>query len=149
MQRKKFIEHVSWTGLGIVWAVGSNGLFTACKVGEQTAQTAQTSSKASPLSFVQISDTHIGFKKPANEHVNDTLQKTIAAINALAVPPAFVVHTGDITHLSKPEEFDLAKQLMSQLKVPLFTLAGEHDTIGVGVASSKELNLELAQSKDL
>jgi 3',5'-cyclic-AMP phosphodiesterase len=128
MHRKKFIEHVSWTGLGIVWAIGSNGLFTACKVGEQNSS--PTSSKASPLSFVQISDTHIGFKKPANEHVTDTLQKTIAAINALAVPPAFVVHTGDITHLSKPEEFDLAKQLMSQLKVPLFTLAGEHDTIG-------------------
>jgi 3',5'-cyclic-AMP phosphodiesterase len=127
MQRRKFIEHVSWTGLGIVWAVGSNGLFTACQAGEQTAQNA---SPASPLSFVQISDTHIGFKKPANEHVKETLQKTIDAINSLPVPPAFVVHTGDISHLSKPEEFDLAKQLLSQLKVPLFTLPGEHDTIG-------------------
>jgi 3',5'-cyclic-AMP phosphodiesterase len=127
MQRRKFMEHVSWTGLGIVWAVGSNGLFTACQVGEQTAQNTSTTS---PLSFVQISDTHIGFKKPANEHVTDTLQKTIDAINALPTPPAFVVHTGDISHLSKPAEFDLAKQLLSQLKVPLFTLPGEHDTIG-------------------
>ncbi len=127
MQRRKFIEHVSWTGLGIVWAVGSNGLFTACQVGEQTAQNTSTTS---PFSFVQISDTHIGFKKPANEHVTDTLQKTINAINALPTPPAFVVHTGDISHLSKPEEFDLAKQLLSQLKVPLVTLPGEHDTIG-------------------
>ncbi len=126
MQRRKFIEHVSWTGLGIVWAVGSNGLFTACQVGEQNEQ----KTSASPLSFVQISDTHIGFHKPANEHVTDTLQKTIDAINALSVPPAFVVHTGDISHLSKPEEFDLAKQLLSQLKAPLFTLPGEHDTIG-------------------
>jgi 3',5'-cyclic-AMP phosphodiesterase len=127
MQRRKFIEHVSWTGLGIVWAVGANGLFTACQAGEPTAQNPST---ASPLSFVQISDTHIGFKKPANEHVTETLQKTINAINALPVPPAFVVHTGDISHLSKPEEFDLAKQLLAQLKVPLFTLPGEHDTIG-------------------
>jgi len=78
MQRRKFIEYVSWTGLGIVWAVGGNGLLTACKVGEQTAQ---KSSTASPFSFVQISDTHIGFNKPANEHVTDTLQKTINAIN--------------------------------------------------------------------
>lgn len=127
MKRRKFIEHVSWTGLGIVWAVGENGLLTACQVGKQTAQ---KSSTAAPFSFVQISDTHIGFNKPANEHVTDTLQKTIDAINALPTPPAFVMHTGDISHLSKPEEFDRAKQLLSQLKVPLFTLPGEHDTIG-------------------
>jgi 3',5'-cyclic AMP phosphodiesterase CpdA len=127
MQRRKFIEHVGWTGLGIMWAVGANGIFTACQVGEPNTQ---KSSANSPFSFVQISDTHIGFNKPANEHVSDTLQKTINAINALPTPPAFVIHTGDISHLSKPEEFDQAKQLLSQLKVPLFTLPGEHDTIG-------------------
>ncbi len=127
MKRRKFIEHVSWTGLGIVWALGANGLFTACQVEEPTVQKASTTS---PLSFVQISDTHIGFHKPANEHVTDTLQKAINAINALPVQPAFVVHTGDISHLSKPAEFDQAKQLLSQLKAPLFTLPGEHDTIG-------------------
>jgi 3',5'-cyclic-AMP phosphodiesterase len=127
MNRKKFIEHLSWTGLGVIWAVGENGLLTACQVGQQTNK---TSAVTTPLSFVQISDTHIGFKKPANDHVDDTLQKTIDAINALATPPAFVIHTGDITHLSKPEEFDRAKQLLAQLKVPLFTIPGEHDTIG-------------------
>lgn len=127
MKRRKFISHVSWTGLGILWAVGENGLLTGCQVGKQMAQ---KSSTPAPLSFVQISDTHIGFNKPANEHVTDTLQKAIDAINALPTPPAFVVHTGDISHLSKPEEFDQAKQLLSQLKVPLFTLPGEHDTIG-------------------
>ncbi len=127
MKRRKFIEHVSWTGLGILWAVGENGLLTSCQVGDSTNQKSQN---ATPLSFVQISDTHIGFNKPANEHVIDTLQKTVHAINALPTPPAFVVHTGDISHLSKPEEFDQAKQILSQLKVPLFTLPGEHDTIG-------------------
>jgi 3',5'-cyclic AMP phosphodiesterase CpdA len=127
MKRRKFIEHVSWTGLGIIWAVSENGLLTACQVGAPTDGNASTTT---PLSFVQISDTHIGFHKPANEHVTDTLQKTIAAINALPVQPAFVVHTGDISHLSKPEEFDQAKQILSQLKAPLFTLPGEHDTIG-------------------
>jgi 3',5'-cyclic-AMP phosphodiesterase len=135
MERRKFLEHVSWTGLGIVWAVGANGLFTACKVGENsvaqkpTTQTSSTTPTA-PFSFVQISDTHIGFHKPANEHVNNTLQKTIEAINALPTQPAFVIHTGDISHLSKPAEFDQAKQLLTQLKAPLFTLPGEHDTIG-------------------
>lgn len=90
----------------------------------------KTAQATSSLSFVQISDTHIGFNKPANDHVTETLQQTIAAINSLPTPPSFVVHTGDITHLSKPEEFDRAKQILSQLKVPLFTLPGEHDTIG-------------------
>jgi 3',5'-cyclic AMP phosphodiesterase CpdA len=127
MERRKFIEHVSWTGLGIMWSIGANGLFSACHVEESNAQNPSTTL---PFSFVQISDTHIGFHKPANEHVTDTLQKTIDAINALSTPPAFVIHTGDISHLSKPEEFDQAKQLLSQLKVPLFTLPGEHDTIG-------------------
>jgi 3',5'-cyclic-AMP phosphodiesterase len=122
MERRKFIEHVGWTGLGIVWALSENGLLTARQVDASPAQKS--------FSFVQISDTHIGFHKPANEHVTDTLQKAINAINALPTPPAFVVHTGDISHLSKPEEFDQAKQLLSQLKVPLFTLPGEHDTIG-------------------
>ena len=126
MRRRKFLEHVGWTGLGIVWALGENGLLTAC----HTNTSGEQKSFTGPLSFVQISDTHIGFNKPANEHVTDTLQKAIAAINALPVQPAFVVHTGDISHLSKPAEFDLAKQLLSQLKAPLFTLPGEHDTIG-------------------
>lgn len=132
MQRRKFIEHVGWTGLGIVWAVGGNGLLTACQVGASTDSSTdqQSSTTTAPLSFVQISDTHIGFHKPANEHVTDTLQKAINAINALPVQPAFVIHTGDISHLSKPAEFDQAKQLLSQLKAPLFTLPGEHDTIG-------------------
>lgn len=62
--------------------------------------------------------------------VCDAFRATINAINALSTPPAFVIHTGDISHLSKPAEFDQAKQLLSQLKVPLFTLPGEHDTIG-------------------
>lgn len=127
MQRRKFINHVGWTGLGILWSVGANGLLNSCNTDESKVQ---GQSAASSLSFVQISDTHIGFNKPANEHVTATLQKAIDAINSLPIPPAFVVHTGDITHLSKPAQFDQAKQLLSQLKAPLFTLPGEHDTIG-------------------
>ncbi|MBV8883791.1 MAG: metallophosphoesterase [Chroococcidiopsidaceae cyanobacterium CP_BM_RX_35] len=127
MQRRKFINHVGWTGLGIVWAVSGENLLTSCTIGTSAAKKQLDSTS---LSFVQISDSHIGFHKPANEHVTATLQKAIDAINALPTPPAFVVHTGDITHLSKPAEFDQAKQLLSQLKVPLFTLPGEHDVIG-------------------
>jgi len=127
MHRRKFIEHVSWTGLGVLWTVGSNGLITGCQVRNSAAQ---KPSSSEALSFVQISDSHIGFNKPANGNVVATLDKAIKAINALPTPPAFVVHTGDITQLSKPTEFDQAKQVLSQLKVPLFTIPGEHDAIG-------------------
>ncbi len=127
MKRRKFIEHVGWTGLGILWVVGENGVLTSCKVGNSSGQKL---SNSATLSFVQISDTHLGFNKPANTHVAESLTKAINTINSLPTPPAFVVHTGDITHLSKPAEFDQAKQILSQLKVPLFTLPGEHDTIG-------------------
>jgi 3',5'-cyclic AMP phosphodiesterase CpdA len=78
--------------------------------------------------FVQLSDTHIGFHKEANPDVAHTLGLAIAQINALPELPAFTVHTGDITHLSKPEEFDLAAQLLGTLRSgDLHTVPGEHD----------------------
>jgi hypothetical protein len=83
---------------------------------------------AVPL-FVQISDTHIGFNKDANPDVKGTLSQTIDIVNAMPKQPALIIHTGDITHLSKPEEFDTAQQLMSRLRVTeLHTTPGEHDT---------------------
>ena len=133
MQRRKFIEHVSWTGLGIVWTLGSNGLIPACQtedIPKASNSNIPKASSSSALSFVQISDSHIGFNKPANENVIETLEKTVKSINNLATTPAFVMHTGDITHLSKPNEFDRAKQILSQLKAPMFTIPGEHDVIG-------------------
>ena len=93
-------------------------------------------SKASgvPL-FLQISDTHIGFDKPANPDVAGTLRQTIALVNAMPIKPALAIHTGDITHLSKASEFDAATQLLSGLNITeLHTVPGEHDvTDGPGV----------------
>src|SRR5580692_7122882 len=121
MKRDDFLKHVGWTGAGgIAWSLSGTGLFTA-----QRAQAAEGG-----LSFVQISDSHIGFARPENPDVAGTLQKTIDAINALPVQPSFVVHTGDVTHLSKPAQFDAAKQLLSTLKAPLIVIPGEHDVIG-------------------
>jgi 3',5'-cyclic AMP phosphodiesterase CpdA len=78
--------------------------------------------------FLQISDTHIGFNKEANPDVAGTLKKTISFVNAMPVKPALTLHTGDITHLSKAEEFDLAQQLLSGLNITeLHTVPGEHD----------------------
>jgi 3',5'-cyclic AMP phosphodiesterase CpdA len=79
--------------------------------------------------FLQISDTHVGFSKEANPDVNGTLMQTIALANALPEQPALTIHTGDITHLSKPAEFDLAQQMLGGLHSgDLHTVPGEHDT---------------------
>src|SRR6185437_9845541 len=80
--------------------------------------------------FVQISDSHIGFKAEANPDVAGTVKQTIDLVNAMPGRPRFIMHTGDITHLSKPAEFDLAAQLFSELKATeLHTVPGEHDVI--------------------
>ncbi len=97
---------------------------------DDEAHTVTAGSDPAALSFVQISDSHIGFNKPANDHVAATLQQTIDAINAMPVQPAFVVHTGDVTHLAKPAQFDAAKTLLAGLKAPLVVIPGEHDMIG-------------------
>jgi 3',5'-cyclic-AMP phosphodiesterase len=118
MKREDFVKHVAWTGAGIAWVLGGDGILRAAD--------------AAPgqFSFVQISDSHIGYSGPANGDVRGTLQDAVKAINALPVQPAFVVHTGDVTHLSKQTEFDDAKQILSSLRAPLLTIPGEHDVIG-------------------
>lgn len=120
MKRQDFMAHVAWTGAGIVWAMNEAGRLTGTAVA------------ASPAArgFVQISDSHIGFHQPANPDVIGTLKEAVDAINALPQQPAFVVHTGDITHLSAPKQFDDAKEVLKGLRAPLFTLPGEHDFIG-------------------
>jgi 3',5'-cyclic AMP phosphodiesterase CpdA len=80
------------------------------------------------LSFVQISDSHLGFSRNPNKDVAATLKQTIARINALPEPPAFVLHTGDITHLAKPEEFDACAELLKEARTgAVFFVPGEHD----------------------
>ncbi|MBL6853623.1 MAG: metallophosphoesterase [Alphaproteobacteria bacterium] len=83
--------------------------------------------------FVQISDTHIGFNKDANPDVAATLKQSIALVNALPMKPALMLHTGDVTHLTKPEEFDTAAELFKGLPVSeLHVVPGEHDTTDNG-----------------
>jgi len=120
MDRSDFLKHVAWTGTGIAWSMSASGLLVS-----GPAAAATTS-----FSFVQISDSHIGFSRPENPDVLGTFSKTIEAINAMAQQPAFVVHTGDVTHLSKPAQFDAAKRVLSTLRAPLVALPGEHDVIG-------------------
>ncbi|MGZ3532121.1 MAG: metallophosphoesterase family protein [Vulcanimicrobiaceae bacterium] len=126
MQRKDFLGHVGWTGTGLIFTLSAGGLMTV----------GASAQDASGFSFVQISDSHIGFKLPANDHVAQTLEMAVDAINALPNQPAFVVHTGDITHLAKPAQFDAAKQILGKLRAPLLTIPGEHDTIGEGAVAT-------------
>ena len=118
MRRRNFLEHVAWTGAGIAYVLGADGVVRAAD--------------AAPagFSFVQISDSHIGYTGPANADVRATFESAVASINALPVQPAFVIHTGDVTHLSKAHEFDDARAILSTLRAPLVTLPGEHDVIG-------------------
>ncbi|HET6895126.1 MAG TPA: metallophosphoesterase [Candidatus Baltobacteraceae bacterium] len=119
MKRGAFLEHVAWTGAGIAYTLSAGGIFE----GRALAQSTE-------IDFVQISDSHIGFHQAANPDVAATLKASIDAINALPKQPAFVVHTGDVTHLSTPAQFQTAKDLLSTLTAPLVVLPGEHDFIG-------------------
>jgi plastocyanin len=119
ISRRNALKCMAYGGAGTLFTL-SGGILTPVDL-------ARGAAAGSPL-FVQISDTHIGFKKDANPDVAGTLGQTIDLINGLAEQPSLIIHTGDITHLSKPEEFDLAQQLMSRLRVTeLHTVPGEHD----------------------
>jgi len=119
----------AWSGAAIVWTV-TGGVPRALAA---TNEGARAAAAPGALTFVQISDTHIGFRKEANPDVVGSLRRAIADIHALPQAPAFVVHTGDVTHLSKPEEFGSARELLQELRVGrVHTVPGEHDTIDDG-----------------
>jgi 3',5'-cyclic-AMP phosphodiesterase len=120
MRRGDFLSHVAWTGAGIAYTISAQGLAVGRALGEPGAA----------ARFVQISDSHIGFHQAANPDVTATLQSCVSAINALPEQPDFVVHTGDITHLSTPQQFDDAHAILHTLRAPLIALPGEHDVLG-------------------
>ena len=121
----------AWGGAAVIWTV-SGGI--PCALGA-TGTGMPPGAARDALTFVQISDTHIGFHKEANPDVVGSLRRAIADIHALPQAPAFVVHTGDVSHLSKPEEFGSAKEILKEIRVDrVHTVPGEHDTIDDGVA---------------
>jgi 3',5'-cyclic-AMP phosphodiesterase len=121
--RREFMQCLAWAGAGVVWTLTSGGL-TSRALGAAL----KAGVPAGGLHFVQISDTHVGFAKDANPDVIGTARAAIAKVNALAERPAFVLHTGDLTHSQKPEEFDIAAGLLQELHTDrVFTVPGEHD----------------------
>jgi 3',5'-cyclic AMP phosphodiesterase CpdA len=123
ISRRKALECMTWAGTGVLWTIAGGVPRSLGIVGEAHAQA------ASGLTFLQISDSHVGFDKPANPNAGSTLEEAINKIKALPVKPAFMLHTGDISHLSKPAEFDDADRIISQARLDVHYVPGEHDVI--------------------
>src|SRR5215831_11324768 len=128
--RREFMECMAWAGTGVIWTL-SSGILSSRALAEVADAKGGAGSGASgkgSLRFVQISDTHIGFDKDANPDPVATTRAAIAKINALADEPAFLLHTGDLTHAQKPGAFDTISGLLKEAKAGgLFTVPGEHD----------------------
>jgi 3',5'-cyclic-AMP phosphodiesterase len=122
--RRGLLKCMAWAGTGIVWSV-VGGVPRGLGLGG-----AALAEPASGLSFIQISDTHIGFKAEANPDPNATLQQALDRIAKLPHKPAMMIHTGDVSHLSKAEEFDTAAQILKGAKLDTHFVPGEHDVIG-------------------
>src|SRR6266850_154138 len=127
IDRRGFLKCMAWAGTG-AFCVMQGGVLKSYslsrlpKLGSKEAM--------GELSFVQISDSHMGFNKPANPDVAGTLEAAVDKINSLSAAPEFMLHTGDISHLSKPEEFDTVDQILkSATPKDVFYVPGEHDVL--------------------
>ena len=125
--RRNALKCMAYGGAGTLFVL-AGGVFTPVDLARAADDNMGTAQLGTPL-FVQISDTHIGFRiKDVNPDVNGTLSQTIDIVNAMPKQPALVIHTGDITHLSKPDQFDLAQEALARLRTTeLHTVPGEHD----------------------
>jgi 3',5'-cyclic AMP phosphodiesterase CpdA len=121
--RRKVLECMTWAGTGVLWTITGGVPHSLGLVGEAAAQ------EAKGLTFLQISDSHMGFDKPANPNVKGTLEEAIGRIKTMPAKPSFMIHTGDITHLSKVSEFDDAEKIISDARLDVHYVPGEHDII--------------------
>lgn len=137
IDRAEFLRCMAWAGTGVLWMM-SGGILKSYGMSQLIDPKAGTLKKGivipkSDFSFIQISDSHIGFSKAANTNVSETLQLAINKINALPSQPAFVLHTGDLTHLAQASEFDAVDQLLRGVKTEkIFYVPGEHDVTDNG-----------------
>lgn len=119
--RRGFLKCMTWAGSAMLWTV-AGGVPRSHLIGQAEAA-------ATGFTFAQVSDSHLGFDKPANTNVTATFQDALDRVTGMADKPAFLIHTGDITHLSKPAEFDTGAQLLSATKLQTYTVPGEHDIL--------------------
>jgi Icc protein len=125
IDRRGFLKCMAWAGTGLVWTL--NG---GIPVSRAFAKGDKDAGKGGDFTFVQISDSHIGFSKPANPDVTATLQTAINKINAMPHTPDFIIHTGDLSQLSKPSEFDTLDQVLKGASAKdIHFVPGEHDML--------------------
>jgi 3',5'-cyclic AMP phosphodiesterase CpdA len=129
MNRRQLIRHSAWFGAAVGLAVVGGEVISHVA---GTADAARSANRPT-LRFAQVSDSHIGFQGKANPNVAGSFNQAIESINNLGYTPDFVIHTGDLTHLATPGQFDQVKQMMTGLHTPhVFTVPGEHDSIDDG-----------------
>ena len=132
IDRRGFLRCMAWAGTATVWGL-SAGIPTSFALNRLPFLTV---AQRKSVFFAQISDSHIGFNKEANKDVTATLQEAVAKLNSLPQAPALVLHTGDITQLSKPDEFDTANEVLKGVKTDrIFYVPGEHDVASDNGAS--------------
>ena len=129
VDRRGFLRCMAWAGTGMAW-IAASGVLESAPL-PRLGHAGDRRLAKGDFVFAQISDSHIGFSKDANKDVLSTLQTAIGRIQALPVAPDFLIHTGDLTHLSKPEEFDTLQQVLTSARVgQVFYVPGEHDMLG-------------------
>jgi hypothetical protein len=126
ISRRGALECMLWAGTGVLWTL-SGGVPRSMGVAR-----AATLPATKAFTFLQLSDSHVGFSKPANPNALATLQEAAAKIRAMPAQPSFFIHTGDISHLSRDSEFDDADQVIKGLSAPTFFVPGEHDLLDDG-----------------
>ncbi|HLW54880.1 MAG TPA: metallophosphoesterase [Candidatus Angelobacter sp.] len=136
IDRRGFLKCMAWAGTGALCVI-NGGILKSYSLSNPGSL--NESEAKGDLSFVQISDSHMGFNKPANPDVAGTLKAAVDKINALPTAPEFMLHTGDISHLSKPEEFDNVEQILKSAKPrDVFYVPGEHDVLDDNGAQFRE-----------
>lgn len=125
--RRQALQCMAWAGTGALWAL-SGGVASSTIIDAAGAATAP----AAPFTFLQISDSHIGFDKAANPDTRSTLRAALAKVKSLPAAPAFIIHTGDVTQVSRDNEFDDADQILKETGIHTFFVPGEHDMVDEG-----------------
>lgn len=128
LDRRQVLSCMAWAGTGVVWTM-AGGVPASRLIGSARAA-------ESGFSFVQLSDSHIGFAKPANPDVRATFDVAIDRVLAMPGDPAFVIHTGDVTHSAKPAEFDEALEMIKRTKREVHYSPGEHDIVDAATHAS-------------
>jgi len=122
--RRRVLECGLWAGAGLLWTM-SGGVPHSSLIGTPAA----AKTKVSAVNFIQISDSHIGFNKPPNPDATATFRTLLDRASTLTPRPAFIIHTGDVSHLSRETEWDTARQLVTETRIETYFIPGEHDML--------------------